>query len=222
MKWPLLILVLPGTLLLKAEPVATNNVPAPAATKSTAAPAAPADNDAEAAAPGEGFPAKRYEALWTKSPFAVETPEAEDGEESPDYSLVGVAQLDGIFYASVIEKQNQEHFLVSSDKPYKGLTLTSISHGHGATDTTASFIKDGQPIVLKLEQAPMTPQPAVPGMPNISLPTPGVVPQNIPMPGVVPERSGMPVRPLIRIHRPAIHLPPRVEPQQPPVPAPSK
>ena len=217
MKLAALIFALSGALVLKADPDATNNVPGGASPATTSL--APPSDAGTAAAPGEGFPAQRYEALWTKSPFAVETPEA--GEESPDYSLVGVAQVDGIFYASLIEKQNQEHFLVSSDKPYKGLTLTSISRGHDVNDTSAALMKDGQPITLKLETGPMVPPAPIPGMPNISVPSAGIVPQNIQMPGMTQPGGNMPVRPLVRIHRPAIHLPPRADQNVPPPPPPA-
>ena len=220
MKLIALIFALSGTLILQAQTQTdtTTSDSAPAVSHTAAvAPATPSDTDPDAA-PREGFPAKRYEALWTKSPFAVETPEA--GEESPDYSLVGVAQFDGVFYASLVQKQNQEHFLVSSDKPYKGLTLTAITHGHDVADTTASLIKDGQPITLKLEAGTVMPPAPIPGMPSTYTPNiamPGIVPQNIPMPGSPQAGSMMPVRPLVRIHRPAIHLPPRsTQPGQPP------
>ena len=215
MKLTALIFALSGTLVLQAQTGTTNSVPAPAVTNAAATPAAPSDADPDAA-PREGFPANRYQALWTKSPFAVETPEA--GEESPDYSLVGVAQFDGVFYASLVQKQNSEHFLVSSDKPYKGLTLTAITRGRDVADTTASLIKDGQPITLKLESGPVVPPAPIPGMPSTYMPNiamPGIVPQNIPMPGSPQSQGMMPVRPLVRIHRPAIHLPPRaMEPGQ--------
>jgi hypothetical protein len=59
-----------------------------------------------------------------------------------------------------------------------------------------------------------------------SIPQPGVMTPNIPMPGT---GGGQPVRPLIRIRRPIIHVPPRIDaaPQQPagqpaPPPAPAR
>ena len=35
--------------------------------------------------PGAGYEASRYEALWTKSPFSVSTPDA--APDSPDYAF---------------------------------------------------------------------------------------------------------------------------------------
>jgi len=179
------------------------------------APSARADDPT---VPGEGFSASRYEALWTKSPFAVATSEA-TGESSPDYFLVGIANVDGISYASVIERQSQEHFLISTDQTTRGLKLTSITRGHDGSDTYAVVQKGGQSITLKLEQPPAAP--ATPGAPPLTNTAvmPGVLTPQIPMPGAGLPSAGS-VRPLsARFHRPPIHLPPPPTQQQQPVPA---
>lgn len=183
----------------------------------------------EPVVPTANFPATRYEALWTKSPFAVETAEAVTNM-SPDYMLVGIANVEGISYASVVERQSQEHFLISTDKPTRGLTLTSITRGHDGQDTYATVQKDGQPITLKLEQPPaMVGGPGAPGMPPINqVPMPNVMTPQITMPGAgtgpgAPFLGGASQRPFTRIHRPAIHLPPppgQLPPPQPQQPIP--
>jgi hypothetical protein len=159
------------------------------------------------AVPGAGFPTSRYEALWTKSPFAVATPEA--GEDSPDYSLVGVANVNGISYASLVEKQNNEHFLISTDKSVRGLTLTSITHNPNSSDTYAVVQKDGQTITLKLEQT-TTAATSTPPVNPVSMP-PGIMTPQITMPGANPAfPNGEPNRPFpARFRRPLIHLPPQ-------------
>jgi len=180
--------------------------------------------------PDAGFSASRYEDLWTKSPFAVATPEAGGVEASPDYLLVGIANAEGTSYASLIERQSQEHFLVSTDKPARGLTLVSITRGHNGSDTLAVFQKNGQTITLKLEQQAVAA--ATPGAP------PGAMPQQIPMPGsgsapgsgIITPQIPMPGSgasspegrpPIIRFHRPPIHLPPPPGQTQQPVPTPA-
>jgi hypothetical protein len=125
--------------------------------------------------PGDGFAASRYESLWTKSPFSVATP---DGPaESADYAMVGVAQFDGVSYASLIDKQTNEHFLVSSDKPARGLVLVSVARGHDSSDMSAVIQNGPKTISLKLEQAPAMGIP--PGMtatgPSPQVPVPGVM-----------------------------------------------
>jgi hypothetical protein len=173
----------------------------------------------------QGYTQARYETLWTRSPFAVETPEA--APDSPDYSLVGVAEVEGVTYASLIQKQNGEHFLISSAKPERGLQLTSIKRGKGeGDDTTATISRNGEILSLKLEQGPMTAPGSMPGAGSVAtMPgslTPQLVSPVIPMPGSTMQQ---PTRPLIRIHRPPIHVPPRpaqpAPPENTPPPAPA-
>jgi len=177
----------------------------------------------EAVLPGSGFAVSRYQALWTKSPFSVASPEAVTS--SPDYSLVGLSRFDGISYASLIEKQTQEHFLLTSDKPVKGLTLVSVSQGHGAGNSSAVVQRGAESLTLKLEQVAFTPPPnPVNGIPaaasnligsNVSgsavpqIPMPGTVPQ-IPMPGSGPAPGMAPgvAPPPAAFHRRPIHIPP--------------
>ena len=159
------------------------------------------------AVPGTAFPVSRYEVLWTKSPFAVATPEA--ATDSPDYSLVGVARdINGIYYASLVEKQNNEHFLISSDKMVRGLTLTSITRNPNSPDTYALVQKDGQTITLKLEQSS-----AGAALANINNLPPGMATQQLQMPGAGNEPGlNQPFR--TRFRRGLIHLPPEPGQQQ--------
>jgi hypothetical protein len=171
--------------------------------------------------PDATFAPSRYETLWTKSPFAVATAETV-GDTSPDYYLVGIAVIDGVSYASVIERQNQEHFLISTDKPSRGLTLTSINRSRDGTNTYAVVQKDGQSMTLKLEQAPAAVA-SVPGAPPMNpMGMPGTMTPQIQMPGTQGFPNQASNRPFIRFHRPAIHLPPQPgqQMQNSPVPPP--
>ena len=153
------------------------------------------------ALPGAGFDPARYSQLWTKSPFAVATPEG--AAESPDYALVGVAEFDGISYASLTDRHSQEHFVLSSDKPVRGLVLVSINRGKDVASTSVNLQKDGQPLTLNLEIAPSA---AAPGMPVANLP-PGNVPASASPSAIYSPRTNAP--PPVRIHHPLIHLPPQ-------------
>ncbi len=170
--------------------------------------AAPARADDEPVIPTTDFAPARYEALWTKSPFAVATSEG-PGETSPDYMLVGVAKIDNVSYASVVQVQGGEHFLISSDQPVHGMTLNTITHSPNSPDTFATITKDGQTLTLKLQQAPA----AVPGAVGTNAPAtgpaPGTMTQQITMPGSGgPFPNGASTRPFARFHRAPIHLPP--------------
>jgi hypothetical protein len=164
---------------------------------------------APATLPGAGFEGDRYANLWTKSPFAVATPDAPAASE--DYALVGVAQFDGVSYVSLIDKQTQgDHFVLSSDKPIKDakhnldLKLVSISRGPGGA--SAVIQRNGESLTLHQEQAPAAA--SSPGMPgNIPLPQPGFVPSPNPaIGGMVPTYN---VPPRVRGHHfPPIRVPP--------------
>ena len=187
-----------------------------------AAPAA-APTTQKAVIPTADFEATRYESLWKKSPFSVATPDGPT-DTSPDYALYGIANIEGITYASLVDAHTNEHFLVSSDKAVRGITLNGITHQPNSTDIFANVVKDGQPLTLKLATAPtpaaatpnaspgLTPQGAAPGsiVPNIIAPGSG------PGGGAFGNNSA---RPFPRIHRPHITLPPSLPPQPAPAPA---
>lgn len=141
--------------------------------------------------PGDGFSASRYESLWTKSPFAVASPDGA-APETADYSLVGIARIDGVSYASLVEKQSQIHFLVSDNMPARGLTLVSVTRGtEDGLGTFALIKKDDQLMTLKLDIA------SNPATANLAAVPPGVT--------VTQSASGAPVA---LFHRRAITVPP--------------
>ena len=206
---------LPG---LTIPPLPTPGGPATVASAPPVTPAAApsAPTTSAAGIPTSSFPADRYAALWTKSPFAVATSETV-GDESPDYFLVGVANIDGISYASVVEsKPPQDHFLISTDQAENGMTLKSINRNRDGSETYAVVVKDGQLLTLKLQQAPAevaaNESPGAPMMNNM----PGAMMPQIPMPGGA--NSVPSIRPFTRFHRPPIHLPNMPGSQPPPMP----
>jgi hypothetical protein len=84
---------------------------------------------------GQGYSADRYAILWTKSPFAVASNDADTTATMSDYELAGVAQAGGVCYASLIEKRTQVHLLLSSDKSAGSLELVSISRSSAGMPT---------------------------------------------------------------------------------------
>jgi hypothetical protein len=154
---------------------------------------------ADSALPGDGFNGDRYTVLWTKSPFAIATPEA--GAVSSDFQLVGVAQFEGVSYASLFDKQKQEHFVLTSEKPVRNLTLISLRHDSGGA--SAIIDRQGERLVLHEDNAAPAPTVAPAAtVPIIAVPPgfPGGI-QNFPVGGIMP-------RPQVRIHRPLIVVPP--------------
>jgi hypothetical protein len=213
-----LLVVMPRAFAVDATPVVST--PAPMGVP----PLTPPPNSASGPTiPTGGYDAARYEVLWTKSPFAVATSE-DAATESPDYSFIGfAANIDGVSYASLIEKDNNTHFLISTDKTVKGMTLTSINKTKDGTDIYALVKKDGESISLKLEQAPVSTVAQPPGAApmNGAPPSPGLPIPQMTAPGAVPG-FGAPGgnRPFPRIHRTPIHLPPMPGQTQQAAPAP--
>ena len=197
-------------LLTSSFMLCAQDAPSPS---TTPAPAVPSDNDP---ASHQGYTPDRYQELWTKSAFSVETPD-QVVTDTADYLLVGVAQVGDVTYASLIQTQNQAHILVSSDKPLGGLTLTSLSNK--SDGVYVSFTRDGQPLTLKLQAAPAGAAAAQPlpenGGPGITpIFNPGGTPTS-----AWPSTSAPSPRPLIHIRRPLIHVPPRLPGQPNPPPA---
>jgi hypothetical protein len=162
------------------------------------------------ALPGSGFSAERYAGLWTKSPFAIATPDAPAASE--DYQVVGLAQFDGVSYASLIDKQTHEHFVLASDKPQRNLTLVSVSHD--AKGASAVIQRNGEILTLQQEEAP---QPAG-GLPISVAGMTGTPQFRRAMPAVpLPNVGGMAppafVRPLVHFHRPPIAVPSQPPPK---------
>jgi hypothetical protein len=149
----------------------------------------------ETPVPGQGFPASRYETLWTKSPFSVATPEVVQG--SPDYQQTG------------------QHFLLSSEKPVRGLTLISVTRGRGSSLNQAVLQKDGQPITLQQDTSTAGPG-ALTG--PVSANAPAVQPLPAPGAGGVPTPGALPPP---RRRLPLIRLPPNPATTVPPPPAPA-
>lgn len=153
------------------------------------------------ATPGPAFDGGRYANLWIKSPFAIATPDAP--AVSADYQLVGLAQFDGISYASLVEKQSQEHFVLASDKPVKNLKLVSISRGPGGA--SAVILRNGESLTLREEAVPAAGGAQTSTDPRLLNPPPGMVPSPNPsIGGLVPARR---LPPRARIHH-IVHVPP--------------
>ena len=76
---------------------------------------------------------------------ALLAPGADRKLVSADLLLVGVAHLDGAFYASVVDKRTDEHFLLSAGVSEYSVKLVSITSAYDAI-----VEQDGQSTVLRL------------------------------------------------------------------------
>ena len=163
--------------------------------------------DEPGALPGPAFSGDRYTALWSKSPFAIATPDAP--ATSSEYEFVALAQLEGVTYVTLIDKQSpgQDHFVLSSDKPVRNLTLVSATRTAGGTSAVVEH--NGERLTLQLEQAaapPPVPLPAMAGATGIPMTSshPFMIPSSNPSVGGM-----VPAPPHARFHfRTRVPLPP--------------
>jgi hypothetical protein len=96
-------------------------------------------------------------------------------------TLVGIAEADGVTYASLYNAQNGEHFLTSSKDAYDGLELVSV-----ASEESATIRQNGQTYLLRLSWPAATAQVADDG----AQPVPTA--QDIPLPGSVEATAPKP------------------------------
>jgi hypothetical protein len=156
--------------------------------------------------PGPAFAGDRYAGLWNQSPFAIATPDAPASSE--DYELVGTAQFGGISYVSLIDKQDQYHFVLTSDKPFTdpehklNLKLVSITHGHDGS--SAVVLRNGEPLTLRQDAAVQAP--SLSSSNGVTLSQQGMIPSPNPAVGGFVPANTLP--PAVRFHRRLIHIPP--------------
>lgn len=92
-----------------------------------------------------------FAATFTSHSLAANTWAITQEKNLSDYSLVGVAYLDGISYASLVDRQSNEHFVLTTGKPDQGFTLTSLTK-----DFDAVIEYKGQSVILKLGEGKAT------------------------------------------------------------------
>jgi hypothetical protein len=98
-----------------------------------------------------------------------------------ELTLVGIAEADGVTYASLYDAQNGEHFLASTKSADGGLELVAVTEGESAT-----IRQNGRSFLLRLSWPAATAELAN----DVARPTETV--QNIPLPGSVEAATPKP------------------------------
>ena len=71
---------------------------------------------------------------------------------SSNYTLVGIAKFDGISYASLLDRQTGNHFLLSTDKKSElNVALSSVRTDYDPSGPAAIVEKDSVSVIVKLE-----------------------------------------------------------------------
>ena len=158
------------SLLAEADPLAAGK------------PVPPADDGIT----GPAFPLSRYEPLWQRSPFQLESvaPPVESAGLAQRFALTGIAEINGEPMAFVMERATQNRLMVKANSTQGGVSLVQVDVQKKYTDSSATLRQGAEVGVVRFEAgAAMAPGMPQPGM---QVPRPGVPPQAAAFPGVVP------------------------------------
>ena len=183
----------------------------PLAEETDEAPANDAQSPAETGAAADdvvlpAFPLSRYEQLWERSPFQLESvaPPVESAGLAQRFALTGIAEINGEPIAFVMERATQRRLMVRKDSTDGDVSLVQVDVQKKYNDSTATLRQGAEVGVVRFDASAAsaigTPPPAMPAMPTIPQPAavppmaaapPGqqrAVPQ--PAPGLVPPVPG--------------------------------
>jgi len=181
------------------------DVPPPVAEETPATndmeqPAAPADAPAADSVVAEAFPLSRYEALWERSPFQLESaaPPVESAGLSQRFALTGLAAINGEPIAFLMDRATQNRLMVRKDGSEGGVSLVQVDVQKKYTDSTATVRQGSEVGVIRFDASvagapPAMPAPVAPPMVRAMPPqiAPGQPVPPVPQaPGVVPPVPG--------------------------------
>jgi hypothetical protein len=162
---------------------------------------APGEEPTRAASAGNDilpppFPVSRYQELWKRSPFQLESaaPPVESAGLAQRYALTGIAEIGGETIAFVMERATQQRIMVKQEDGADGLSLVQVDVVQKKYEDSTATIRQGSEVgVVKFDAGAATGAPAM-AMPQAQLPAyaPPVVP-GPPAPGVPANRGPQPV-----------------------------
>lgn len=149
------------------------------------------------------FPLSRYEDLWKKSPFQLEStapPVADSAGLAQRYALTGLAEINGEPIAFVMERTTQQRIMVRKEAKAggSGLSLVQVDMSPKKYDESTATLRQGAEVgVVKFDAGPGLPPPAMaqgmvppqaqPGNPAMLVP-----PQPPQFPGQTGQMAGVP------------------------------
>ena len=163
----------------------------------TPATEAPAEGQSDAEQSGEptsedvvvaAFPLSRYEPLWERSPFQVESvaPPVESAGLAQRFALTGLAAINGEPIAFLMDRATQNRMMVKTDSSEGGVSLVQVDVQQKYTDSTATVRQGSEVGVVRFDAGA-----AAPAM----MPPPGMaqpmraVPSGMSQPGMQPQQA---------------------------------
>ena len=183
-----------GDSMLKVPPAETRDTGAesgeasPSPSPDTAPPipeeAAPAEN---VEAPAEGgvvlpaFPLSRYEPLWERSPFQLESvaPPVESAGLAQRFALTGLAEINGEPIAFIMDRATQNRLMVRKDSTEGGVSLVQVDVQKKYIDSTATLRQGAEVGVVRFDAGGAAGA-APPPMAQQAMPVPRAMPPGIP------------------------------------------
>lgn len=172
------------------EQTATNGAPV-AAEDAAGEPSPDETQAAENALLPPAFPLSRYEPLWKRSPFQLESvapPVASEGL-AQRYALTGIAEINGDPIAFLLERATQTRHMIDRQEDPSGLSLLSVDVAKNYTESTVTVRVGSEVGVIKFDTAAAMQGAVPPGMAGGMGRPPQIPVPGVPMPGAVP---GMP------------------------------
>jgi hypothetical protein len=184
--------------------------------EATEVPVENAENSAEGGVVLPAFPLTRYEPLWERSPFQLESvaPPVESAGLAQRFALTGLAEINGEPIAFIMDRATQNRLMVRKDSSEGGVSLVQVDVQKKYIDSTATLRQGAEVGVVRFDVGAAG---AAPPMAQQVMPTPRAMP---PMPPGVPPQAVPPQMPQIPGQAqamPAVPTPPGVVP---PVPGP--
>ena len=175
-----------------------------------------AESSAEDGVVLPAFPLTRYEPLWERSPFQLESvaPPVESAGLAQRFALTGLAEINGEPIAFIMDRATQNRLMVRKDSSEGGVSLVQVDVQKKYIDSTATLRQGAEVGVVRFDAGAAG---AAPPMAQQVMPTPRAMP---PMPPGVPPQAVPPQMPQIPGQAqamPAVPTPPGVVP---PVPGP--
>ena len=175
-----------------------------------------AESSAEDGVVLPAFPLTRYEPLWERSPFQLESvaPPVESAGLAQRFALTGLAEINGEPIAFIMDRATQNRLMVRKDSSEGGVSLVQVDVQKKYIDSTATLRQGAEVGVVRFDVGAAG---AAPPMAQQVMPTPRAMP---PMPPGVPPQAVPPQMPQIPGQAqamPAVPTPPGVVP---PVPGP--
>ena len=136
------------------------------------------------------FPLSRYEPLWQRSPFQLESvaPPVESAGLAQRFALTGIAEINGEPMAFVMERATQNRLMVKANSTEGGVSLVQVDVQKKYTDSSATLRQGAEIGVVRFETGAAT----APGMPQPGMQVPRPMPQVMPQPGMPAQAAALP------------------------------